>query len=725
MSSTPFFSALTVLVLLLSLLYPTTQLHLEDQEQDSPVSRFQQYLRIKTAHPNPDYASAVSFLSSQAQSIGLKTLTLEFAPGKPLLLLTWPGSNPSLPSILLNSHLDSVPAEPSKWLHPPFSATRSSDGKIYARGSQDDKCIGMQYLEAIRNLPDFIPLRTIHISYVPDEEIGGLDGIAKFANSKEFKDLNVGFMLDEGQASTTDEFRVFYADRSPWGLIIKAFGMPGHGSKMFDNSAMENLMKSVEVMTRFRENQFDVVKAGLAAPSEVISVNPVYVKAGTPSPSGFVMNMQPSEAEAGFDVRLPPTTDPDLLKKRIADEWAPAIRNMTYQITEKGPIRDYMGRPLMTPTNDSNPWWSVFNQAIKMGGGQLAKPEILPSTTDARYMRQKGIPTLGFSPMTNTPILLHEHNEFLKDTVYLKGIKLGGHMLFRLLVSQAAADFQSAIYFGCRYALVEYVKQSFNGRFMRKRAMKRLGVVFNIIAGVTSHDAVLELRDSGATANGLLITKGEARERGVINTKATSILPSMVKTEEDKIKPEASKSMLSSSSCKKNKYKGVRMRSWGSWVSEIRAPNQKTRIWLGSYSTPEAAARAYDAALLCLKGSSANLNFPISPSSHLPDTVMSPKSIQRVAAAAANSCYYENATPTTTTPISNPTTPSSSSLSDHHIDDVPLIHITSGAEEPTLVIDPWMDFGDQMLNACAFFDPPTMTIEDFYEEGDISLWSFC
>lgn len=304
---------------------------------------------------------------------------------------------------------------------------RTAEGKIYARGAQDDKCIGMQYLEAIRNLriaSNFQPLRNVHISYVPDEEIGGFHGAAKFVASKEFRDLNVGFMLDEGQASVNDVFRVFYADRSPWHVIIKAAGMPGHGSKLFDNSAMENLMKSVEVMTRYRENQFDLIKAGFKANGEVISVNPVYMKAGTPSPTGFVMNMQPSEAEAGFDVRLPPTVDPDLLKRRIAEEWAPAARNMTFQLIEKGPIRDYNGRPLMTATNASNPWWSVFEKAIINAGERLSKPEILASTTDARYMRQMGIPTLGFSPMKNTPILLHDHNEFLEACVYLKGIKV-------------------------------------------------------------------------------------------------------------------------------------------------------------------------------------------------------------------------------------------------------------------------------------------------------------
>nr|GME05231.1 aminoacylase-1 [Ipomoea batatas] len=300
---------------------------------------FQQYLRINTAHPNPDYASAVSFLTDFANSIpGIRSKLLYFTspPNKPLLLLTWLGSNPGLPSVLFNSHLDSVPAEPTKWSHPPFSAHRSSDGKIFARGAQDDKCVGIQYLLAIKaiqsNSPGFTPLRNVHISFVPDEEIGGFDGMMKFVESQEFKDLNVGFALDEGQASPTDEFRVFYADRIPWHMTIKAVGMPGHGSRLYDNTAMENLMKSVEIISKFREAQFDIVKAGLAANSEVISVNPVYLKAGTPSPTGFVMNMQSSEAEAGFDIRMPPTADPELMRKTIAEEWAPAWRNMTSEV---------------------------------------------------------------------------------------------------------------------------------------------------------------------------------------------------------------------------------------------------------------------------------------------------------------------------------------------------------------------------------------------------------
>lgn len=68
-------------------------------------------------------------------------------------------------------------------------------------------------------------------------------------------------------------------------MIIKATGPPGHGAKLYDNSALENLLKSIESVRRFRASQFDLVKAGLKAEGEVISVNMAFLKAGTPSPT--------------------------------------------------------------------------------------------------------------------------------------------------------------------------------------------------------------------------------------------------------------------------------------------------------------------------------------------------------------------------------------------------------------------------------------------------------
>jgi len=197
-----------------------------------------------------------------------------------------------------------------------------------------------------------------------------------------------------------------------WWIKVNIEGQPGHGSMFLENTAGKKLQYIINKFMDYRDVNEKKFKANPSAGlGSVTTVNLTLVDGGVQP------NVVPAHLSATFDVRIPPTEDFDALLATMKKWCKEAGPNVELEFIQFGK------NPETVDISPKNPWWAAFCDACKASDIDI-QTEIFPAFTDSRHYRKAGISMLGFSPMNNTEILLHDHDERLREDVFLRGIDI-------------------------------------------------------------------------------------------------------------------------------------------------------------------------------------------------------------------------------------------------------------------------------------------------------------
>lgn len=237
-------------------------------------------------------------------------------------------------------------------------------------------------------------------------------------------------------------FQVFCGDRSAVWLEITLKGSTGHGSRLIENTAAEKAQFIMNEMLKYRTNEKDRLEQSQTSekPLQLGEITTVNL---TKMAGGVQVNVVPDQYALCFDCRIKPYGY-DEFKQFLSDvvQRTPKQNDDEVNVTflqDSGPL-------LLTDIESPSWWLDAFKQACEEMKCKL-NWTIFPAGTDSRYLRNVGYPALGFSPMINTPVLLHDHNEYLAKDVFLHGIEIYIKIIQKLTSDpkMKLSDYQRAI----------------------------------------------------------------------------------------------------------------------------------------------------------------------------------------------------------------------------------------------------------------------------------------
>lgn len=351
-------------------------------------------------------------------------------PGRAARAAAWarlPGTGRGRPVVLL-SHIDVVPADPSEWTVPPF-AGEIRDGFVIGRGALDAKGVAVTHLMTMLQLRDRDPPldRDVIFLATPDEEAGGRDGAGYLARERRELLGDAEFLLTEGgsirlgEAGAPPVWGVAVTEKSPCWLEIQTVGTPGHSAAPHPDAAVPRLVAALDRVRRMQtpirvtpqvEEMFAAL-APLAAEEDrdgyrnlaaALDRDPEFRRrflgnrgrnalvrdtiSITVLEGGPRTNVAPLEALAHLDVRLLPGKRCEDFSALLAEEIGdPAVR-----------LRPLLSFPSRSSPTDTALYRTLERVAAEIDPGAAVVPRMITGFTDAHWFRELGIVAYGFVP---------------------------------------------------------------------------------------------------------------------------------------------------------------------------------------------------------------------------------------------------------------------------------------------------------------------------------------
>ncbi len=393
------------------------------------VEHLKQLIRIDTTNPPGNERAAADYLARVLEREDIPFEILESLPGRASLVARVRGTG-AKPPLLLNGHLDVVPADPERWRHPPFSAVEH-DGCIWGRGAVDMKnmvAMSLQILVLLKRSGVTLE-RDVIFAAVADEETGSRHG-ARFLVERHPELVRAEYVLNEiGGYTLYFGDAVFYpvqvAEKGICWFELSAEGTAGHGSMPRADNAVVRVARAVEALGRVRlpQHNTEVVEAFLrrladSAPFPQKQAILLLLEPRLSGPLLDVLSRRDPEQGGAMAAMLRNTASPTMLSagKKINVIPSTARAQVDGRIIPGESIQSFLSEVRRVVGDDvtvkvlEGREGSVFDPKTPLFDaicrtlehhhpGAIPVPFMIPGFTDSSAYRELGATCYGFSPV--------------------------------------------------------------------------------------------------------------------------------------------------------------------------------------------------------------------------------------------------------------------------------------------------------------------------------------